>query len=74
MQLTDAKGNIVADTVAEARSDWMTEDWVPFSARITYDDPPDDERGYLVIEKSNPSGKPENDDQYRLPVLFPPKE
>ncbi|MCR9100129.1 MAG: hypothetical protein NXI25_09270 [bacterium] len=29
--------------------------------------------GYLVFQRSNASGLPENDRAFRLPVLFPPK-
>ena len=71
--LVDKDGNTIAEAIATAQGKWMTEDFVPFSATVRYDNAPDDERGYLVFHRDNPSGLPEHDMQYRQPVLFPPK-
>jgi hypothetical protein len=71
--LEDRNGKILARGVAEAQGRWMTSDFVPFELTLTYDDAPDDERGYLVFQRSNASGLPEHDRSFRLPVLFPPK-
>ncbi|MGK7394054.1 MAG: Gmad2 immunoglobulin-like domain-containing protein [Candidatus Cyclobacteriaceae bacterium M3_2C_046] len=71
--LIDKDKNIIAEATAKARGKWMTDNFVPFEATLTYQNPPDDERGYLELKKSNPSGKPENSRTYSLPVLFPPQ-
>lgn len=71
VRLETYDGAILARGVAEAEGDWMTESFVPFRTELRFD-APDDERGYLVFERANPSGRPENDRSFRLPVLFPP--
>ncbi len=70
--LLDKDGKKLAESYIKATGDWMTEDFVDFSGTIDFD-APDDERGYLVFKRANPSDKPENDREYRIPVLFPPK-
>lgn len=73
VELVDKDGNTLSEGIATAQGQWMTEDFVPFTATIQYDSPPDDERGYLIFHRSNASGLPENDMEYRLPVIFPPR-
>ena len=73
VELVDKDGNKLAEAIATAKGNWMTEDFVPFSATMRYNNPPDDERGYLVFHRSNASGLPKHDMEYRQPVLFPPK-
>lgn len=74
--LTNWDGLIIAEGHAEAQSDWMTEDYVPFKATLTFDSPykagdPDFmQRGSLILKKDNPSGLPENDDAFETTVLF----
>lgn len=70
--LEDSKGNILDTAIAEAEGNWMTESFVPFSAEMIFD-APDDERGYLIFRKANPSGLEKNARAYNLPVLFPPR-
>jgi hypothetical protein len=71
IKLYDAYDNLLAETTAEAQGDWMTEQFVSFEATLTYD-APDDQRGRLVLERANPSGKAENAQSYSIPVIFPP--
>ena len=73
VKLIDKDDKTIATGIASAQGKWMTTDFVPFELQLTFDQAPDDERGYLVFEKSNASGKPQHDRSYRLPVLFPPK-
>jgi eight-cysteine-cluster-containing protein len=54
-------------------SDWMTEEFVPFEATLTFSDP-QTEFGTLILRKDNPSGLPENDAELRIPVRFFPTE
>lgn len=69
--LTDWNGLIIAEGYATADGQWMTEEYVPFSATLTFT--PDtnvSDRGSLILQKSNPSGLPENDDALEYTVYF----
>lgn len=69
IRLYDSKGNLLAETNAEAQGKWMTESFVPFEAKLSFKTP-GDESGKLVLLRSNPSGLPENDMEYSIPVIF----
>lgn len=69
--LTDWDGRIIAQGIAEAHGDWMTTEYVPFTALLQFT--PDtrvSERGSLILEKSNPSGLSENGDAFEFSVSF----
>ncbi len=74
--LTNWDGLIIAEGVAQAQSDWMTEEYVPFEVTLTFDAPYKNgdqdfmKRGSLICKKDNPSGLPENDDAYEITVYF----
>lgn len=51
-------------------ADWMTEDYVPFEGTLTFPEQPQGSKGILWLHKDNPSGMPEYDDAYALPVTF----
>lgn len=70
--IVDWDGRIIGEGVAEAQSDWMTEEFVPFSATITFDLPEDTpyRRGAIILKKDNPSGLPEHDDALEVPIRF----
>ncbi len=67
--LEDANGNVLATGVAAAGSDWMTEDFVPFTTTLTFFTPLTP-TGTLVLKKENPSGDPIRDAELRIPVNF----
>jgi len=69
VRLLDGNGNEIAVTPAQAQSDWMTEDFVPFVATLTFNTPATP-TGTLVLEKDNPSGLSENAAEVRIPVNF----
>ncbi len=69
VKLLDADGRPLAVAPAQAQGDWMTEEFVPFQVSLAFDLPPT-ATGTLVLQKDNPSGLPENDDEIRLPVEF----
>jgi len=69
IKLYDEKDNLITQSYATARSDWMTEDFVPFKAEL-YFEAQTAEQGTLVLEKDNPSGLPENADELRIPIKF----
>lgn len=64
---------ILGKSYIKATDKWMTEDFVPFTGSIEFE-APNDERGYIIFRKANPSGKPEFDRVYTWPVLFSPKQ
>lgn len=68
----DDKGKnfVVSEGHADAKSEWMTNDFVPFEASLEFVRPPSVGHGYLILKKDNPSGLPEHDDQIEIPVLF----
>ncbi|TSC75726.1 MAG: hypothetical protein G01um101430_220 [Parcubacteria group bacterium Gr01-1014_30] len=76
--LTNWDGLIIAESFATAKSDWMTQDYVPFEAVLEFESPVfpgvDQEhfsrRGYLILQKDNPSGLPENEDVLEVPITF----
>ena len=72
MYLLDSHGNKLGQGVATAQGDWMTNDYVPFTATITFTADPliVGDEGMLVLAKDNPSGLPENDDALKVPVII----
>lgn len=68
--VTNWDGLIIGQGIAEAKSDWMTEDFVPFEATITFTNPTYGERGTLILKKDNPSGIPEKDDALEIPIKY----
>ena len=69
IKLLDGEGNLISQSIAQAQSDWMTEDFVPFQAEINFN-VPETEKGILVLEKDNPSDLAQNADELRIPVRF----
>ncbi len=69
VRLEDANGTVLAQAPAQAQGDWMTTEFVPFEATLTFT-APTTETGTLILEKDNPSGLPENADERRIPVRF----
>ena len=72
--LVDWDGKIIAQGQAQALKDWMTTDFVPFTASLTFvkpaDSGPQSTRGALILKKDNPSGLPQNDASLEIPVKF----
>lgn len=68
--LVNWDGLIIAEHYAEASGDWMTEEFVPFEARLEFKKPEFNERGTLILKKDNPSGLPEHDAALEIPILF----
>ena len=68
--VVDWDGLIIGEGYAEAQSNWMTEDFVPFRGTVTFKTPSYKNYGTLILQKSNPSGLPEHDDALEIPILF----
>lgn len=73
VKLIDENGKELGNGVAQALSDWMTENFVPFEAKLEFQFPKT-KKGILILEKDNPSGQPEQADELRIPVRFIPVE
>lgn len=69
VKLIDANGRTLADGFITAQGDWMTTNFVPFSGELSFAAPATN-TGQLILEKSNPSGLPENDEQFIIPIRF----
>lgn len=68
-QILDANGAVLATQPAQAQSDWMTTDFVPYAVTLTYP-APSTATGTLMLRKDNPSGEPQNDDYLAIPIVF----
>ncbi len=69
VKLLDENGNLLAQIPAQAQGEWMTENFVPFTAKLEFPKP-NTAKGLLILEKDNPSGLPQNADQLEIPVNF----
>lgn len=67
--LKDETGKVLVQQGFMTASDWMTVDYVPFEGTLEFD-PGDAQFGVLIIEKDNPSGLPEFDSSFAIPVRF----
>lgn len=74
VMLTDWDGKVIAQGHIEAQGDWMTTDFVPFTATLTFTTPtagdPAVNRGTLILKNDNPSGDPAKDKAVEIPVEF----
>ncbi len=72
IEIVDSTGQIIGNGYATANEDWMTEDFVSFSASVEYAPLPGlaGTQGKIILRKDNPSGLPENDASVEVPVLF----
>ena len=68
--LTDWDGKIIAEGYATAQGEWMTTEYVPFTASIKYELPADTpyRRGFLILRKDNPSDDPALDNSLELQI------
>jgi len=67
--LLDSNENILVLHYAATEEEWMTEDFISFTATIEFDDPKT-ATGFLVLDKNNPSDIREYDAQLIIPVRF----
>lgn len=69
VELVGENGGIILETFAQAKEDWMTENFVPFEATLRFESG-ENQKGTLILQKDNPSGLPQNDDKIEIPILF----
>lgn len=73
VRVLNIQGEVISSLFAEAKSDWMTEDQVPFSVIIDF--PLEQEGAYVLqFEKSNPSGLDDNSDIAKIAISIKPLE
>ncbi|HLD21068.1 MAG TPA: Gmad2 immunoglobulin-like domain-containing protein [Patescibacteria group bacterium] len=82
--LVNWDGLIIAEGYATAQGEWMTEDYVPFTATLEFTDvlPLTEgiedlsqvqefmKKGALILRRDNPSGLPQNDDAVEFSIRF----
>lgn len=68
--LRDNMGNELATAILTAQSEWMTREFVPFEGTLTFTRRPTTPTGTLTIFKANPSGLPENEKSFTVPIRF----
>jgi hypothetical protein len=69
IKLIGENGEVIAHGIAQAQSDWMTTDFVPFKATLNFDSG-SSTIGMLIFQNDNPSGLPENEKQFGIPIRF----
>jgi len=76
--ITNWDGLIIGEGYATADGEWMTEEFVPFTASINFTNPYNEgdpdfmKKGIIILQKDNPSGLPENDDALEFWIRFAP--
>ena len=70
IQLVDSSGNILGHGIATSTEDWMTENFINFSAEISYTKATSTKRALLVLSKDNPSDNPDLDQSIFVPVIL----
>jgi hypothetical protein len=68
VKLVTLDNQVIAVVGGQAESDWMTDKLVPFKATLNFTTTATS--GYLVVSKDNPSGLPQNDASFKIPVRF----
>ncbi|MFA6410624.1 MAG: DUF333 domain-containing protein [Candidatus Buchananbacteria bacterium] len=72
IKLLDEKNQVIAQTVATAQGDWMTQNFVDFKAILVGSIL--SQAGQipvtLVLERDNPSGLPQNDEKISIPLIL----
>ena len=69
VKLLDGNGAVLAQAPAQAQGEWMTTEFVPFRATLTFTRPTT-ATGTLMLQKDNASGLPKHDDSISIPVNF----
>lgn len=69
VRLLDGNGQNIAQMPVQALGEWMTSEFVPFRAILTFARP-STATGTLILHNDNPSGLPENDRFISIPVRF----
>ncbi len=65
-------GLIIGEGIATADGDWMTTEFVPYTAEVYFSPDPNaySQNGAIILQRDNPSGLPEYDEALEIPVVF----
>ena len=66
----DKSEEVMTQTIATAEDEWMTEEFVPFTAVLEFTPSGSSQSSTLILEKDNPSDMRELDDQLEIPVIY----
>ncbi|MES2014558.1 MAG: Gmad2 immunoglobulin-like domain-containing protein [Patescibacteria group bacterium] len=69
VSVEDSAGNVIGSGVATAGSDWMTTEFVPFTATITLTTSYVGE-AKVILKKDNPSGESSRDASITIPITI----
>ncbi|HNV97344.1 MAG TPA: Gmad2 immunoglobulin-like domain-containing protein [bacterium] len=69
IKLLDQNYKEIVVTTAQAKNDWMTEDFVNFESILEFKKL-NAQRGFVLFQKDNPSGLTENDEKIYIPIVF----
>ncbi len=69
VEITDDTGAVIGQGVATAQDDWMTEEFVPFTATITLTVPYIGS-ATLILKKDNPSGEESREASVWIPIAI----
>ena len=70
VQLIDSNGAVITTALAHTDGDWMTTDYVNFSATLEYPKATTTERALILLKNDNPSGDPARDQEKFIPVTL----
>jgi len=68
-ELYDMQNNFLGRAILTAKDNWLTENFVPFEGELTFISP-STSLGTLKFLSANPSGLPENQKVFEVPVQF----
>lgn len=68
--LVNEYGDVVGESYITATGEWMTEDFVPFTGEVLFDEQESGSLGILIFQKDNPSGLIQHDDSEEVSVVF----
>lgn len=70
IKIYDANDKLLGEGPAHFEGEtWMTEEFVNFKGEIEFKEPTT-QTGYIIFKNDNPSGLPEHDESFKLPVAF----
>lgn len=71
-RIEDNEGNVIAMVPIQSKGDWMVSDFVSFEQTIEFFT--DTTEGFVILQKDNPSGENNLDEEKKIPVKFVPQE
>ncbi len=70
LELTTVDGKVIATGYVQAKDNWMTTEYVPFSGTLNFKTPAGTSSGYLILRKDNPSGEARFDKSMTINVQW----